>query len=73
VPEVVHAVVAGQAILWVRTSDEFREAILDALDRQDILVRGDPGDGVRISLADAATNDRVIAALGDRHSFKAIR
>ncbi|MCF4121346.1 histidinol-phosphate transaminase [Antribacter sp. KLBMP9083] len=68
------AVIAGQAnFVWLRADDTLRELIVDHLERNDILVRGYRGDGVRISLADGPTNDHVIAALGDRSSFEAAR
>jgi histidinol-phosphate aminotransferase len=68
------AVVAGQAnFVWLRTDDTLRERIVDHLLKHDILVRGYRGDGVRISLADGLTNDRVITALGDRSTFAAAR
>ncbi len=51
---------------WIRASDELRERPLDALSGADILARGYAVDGVRITLADAATNDRVLAVLADR-------
>jgi histidinol-phosphate aminotransferase len=35
----------------------------------DILVRGYAVDGVRITLADRATNDRVLAVLANRGRF----
>jgi histidinol-phosphate aminotransferase len=37
--------------------------LLSAFDAADILVRGYAGDGVRVTIADAASNDRVIAVL----------
>jgi histidinol-phosphate aminotransferase len=54
---------------WLRASDELRGQLLDALADADILARGYPGDGVRISLADRSTNDRVLAVLSDRKRF----
>lgn len=57
--------------IWLRASDALREEILAALSAADILARGYPGDGVRISLADAATNDRVLAVLDDPSHFSA--
>lgn len=54
---------------WLRASDELRERLLTALGEADILVRGYAVDGVRITLADAATNDRVLAVLADRGRF----
>ncbi len=56
---------------WLRASDELRGQLLDALSAADILARGYAGDGVRISLADRATNDRVLAVLAHRERFAA--
>lgn len=56
---------------WLRASDELRGQLLDALSSADILARGYAGDGVRISLADRATNDRVLAVLAHRERFVA--
>ena len=56
---------------WLRASDELRGQLLDALSSADILARGYAGDGVRISLADRATNDRVLAVLAHRERFAA--
>lgn len=65
-------VVAGQAnFVWLRADDTLRERVVGHLETNDILVRGYRGDGVRISLADGPTNDRVITALGDRSRFEA--
>ena len=49
--------------LWIRADDTLREALADAFDRADILVRGYQGDGVRITVADPAANDRVLRLL----------
>jgi histidinol-phosphate aminotransferase len=54
---------------WVRASDDLRVQLLDALAQADILARGYAVDGVRITLADAAINDRVLAVLADRGRF----
>lgn len=54
---------------WLRASDELREQILAALSDADILARGYVGDGVRITLADRETNNRVLAVLSDRRRF----
>jgi histidinol-phosphate aminotransferase len=54
---------------WLRASDELREQILAALSDADILARGYAGDGVRITLADRETNNRVLAVLSDRRRF----
>ncbi|GAB5077504.1 histidinol-phosphate transaminase [Arthrobacter sp. AD-310] len=56
---------------WLRASDELRGQLLDALSAADILARGYVNDGVRISLADKKTNDRVLAVLSDRGRFAA--
>ena len=54
---------------WLRASDELRGQLLDALSEADILARGYAGDGVRISLADHDTNNRVLAVLSQRGRF----
>jgi histidinol-phosphate aminotransferase len=56
---------------WLRASDGLREQILAALSDADILARGYAGDGVRITLADRETNNRVLAVLSDRRRFAA--
>ena len=56
---------------WLRVPDQVREQILAALSEADILARGYQGDGVRISLADRKTNNRVLAVLSDRSRFGA--
>lgn len=55
--------------VWLRTTPELHAQLMAAFDAADILVRGYPGDGIRISLADPATNDRVLAVLADRPAF----
>lgn len=57
--------------VWLRAGDELRQALVDAFDRSDVLVRAYAGDGVRITLADPATNDRVLEVLKDRSAFPA--
>jgi histidinol-phosphate aminotransferase len=54
---------------WLRASDELRERLLAALGEADILARGYAVDGVRITLADPETNNRVLAVLADRGRF----
>ena len=49
--------------VWLRMPDADREALVDLLAANHILVRGYPGDGVRISIADASATDRVVAVL----------
>lgn len=48
---------------WLRTDDAERERLVAAFDAAGIMVRGYAGDGVRITLADPASNDRVLAVL----------
>lgn len=55
--------------VWLRAEPELHAQLMEAFDAADILVRGYPGDGIRISLADPATNDRVLAVLADRIRF----
>ncbi len=55
--------------VWLRAGEELLGQLMDAFDAADILVRGYAGDGVRISLADPATNDRVLEVLADRTRF----
>ncbi|WP_380162194.1 histidinol-phosphate transaminase [Kineococcus sp. R86509] len=49
--------------VWLRADDARREELVEAFAAADVLVRGYAGDGVRITLADPATNDRVLAVL----------
>ncbi|MCS5723151.1 histidinol-phosphate transaminase [Herbiconiux sp. CPCC 203407] len=49
--------------VWLRLGDADRERALELLAADDILARGFAGDGLRITLADPATNDRVLASL----------
>lgn len=49
--------------LWLRTDDVEREKLVAAFDAADIMVRGYAGDGVRVTIADPASNDRVLAVL----------
>lgn len=51
--------------LWLRADDDERKALVKAFTRADILVRAYPGDGIRVTLADTVTNDRVITVLTD--------
>ncbi|MBD2761950.1 histidinol-phosphate transaminase [Kocuria sp. cx-455] len=57
--------------VWLRAGEELRRALVDAFDRSDVLVRAYAGDGVRITLADPVTNDRVLEVLKDRSAFPA--
>lgn len=49
--------------LWIRADDSLRATLLDAFDLADIMVRAYQGDGVRITVADPASNDRVLRLL----------
>ncbi|MFT4264541.1 MAG: histidinol-phosphate transaminase [Nocardioides sp.] len=49
--------------VWLRCGDHHREELLAAFDAADVLVRGYAGDGIRITLADRASNDRALAIL----------
>jgi histidinol-phosphate aminotransferase len=49
--------------LWIRADDSLRARLVDAFDRAGILVRAYQGDGVRITVADPASNDRVLRLL----------
>jgi histidinol-phosphate aminotransferase len=59
--------------LWLRAGDTLLVELMTAFDEADILVRGYAGDGVRISIADPASNDRVLAVLAARDRFGAQR
>lgn len=60
------AVPDGEAnFFWLRCADAERERLVDAFDAAGVMVRGYAGDGVRVTLADRATNDRVLAVLAD--------
>jgi histidinol-phosphate aminotransferase len=49
--------------VWFRVTDEESRHIVETLATEGILVRSYPGDGIRITVADAATTDRLLAAL----------
>ncbi len=49
--------------LWIRADDELRASLVEAFDGAGILVRAYQGDGVRVTVADAASNDRVLRLL----------
>jgi histidinol-phosphate aminotransferase len=49
--------------VWLRTDEACRLDLVERFAAADVLVRGYPGDGVRITLADPATNDRVLEVL----------
>jgi len=49
--------------VWLRMDDRSSRQVVAALAEADILVRAYPGDGVRITVADAAVTDRLLAAL----------
>jgi histidinol-phosphate aminotransferase len=49
--------------VWLRADDATRERLVAAFDAAGVMVRGYPGDGIRVTLADPASNDRVLAVL----------
>ncbi|WP_142057775.1 histidinol-phosphate transaminase [Pseudarthrobacter sp. B4EP4b] len=49
--------------LWIRADDELRTRLMEAFDGAGIMVRAYQGDGVRITVADTAANDRVLRIL----------
>ena len=49
--------------VWLRCRDAERERLVAAFDAAGILVRGYAGDGIRVTLADPVSNDRVLAVL----------
>lgn len=49
--------------IWLRAEDRTRERLVAAFEAAGVMVRGYPGDGVRVTLADPASNDRVLAVL----------
>ena len=49
--------------LWIRADEHLQARLVDAFDSAGILVRAYQGDGVRITVADAASNDRVLRLL----------
>ncbi|MDQ0147319.1 histidinol-phosphate transaminase [Pseudarthrobacter niigatensis] len=49
--------------LWIRADDALLARLVDAFDHAGILVRAYPGDGVRITVADPASNNRVLRLL----------
>ncbi|PKQ32534.1 MAG: histidinol-phosphate transaminase [Actinobacteria bacterium HGW-Actinobacteria-2] len=55
--------------IWIRLEDEVREALMEAFDEAEILVRGYAGDGVRITIASREANDRVLAVLAEQVSL----
>jgi histidinol-phosphate aminotransferase len=49
--------------LWIRADDDLAARLVAAFDQEGILVRAYPGDGIRITVADPASNDRVLQVL----------
>ncbi|MDT0169789.1 histidinol-phosphate transaminase [Pseudarthrobacter sp. BRE9] len=49
--------------LWIRADAGLLARLVDAFDRAGIMVRAYQGDGVRITVADPASNDRVLRLL----------
>ena len=49
--------------LWIPADDDLLARLVDAFNGAGIMVRAYQGDGVRITVADAASNDRVLRIL----------
>ena len=49
--------------LWIRADESLRARLVEAFDGAGIMVRAYQGDGVRITVADPASNDRVLQLL----------
>ncbi|MFJ6028795.1 histidinol-phosphate transaminase [Pseudarthrobacter sp. NPDC092424] len=49
--------------LWIRADEHLQARLVDAFDGAGILVRAYQGDGVRITVVDPASNDRVLRLL----------
>jgi histidinol-phosphate aminotransferase len=49
--------------LWIRADDDLTARLVAAFDHADILVRAYQGDGIRITVADPASNDRVLEVM----------
>jgi histidinol-phosphate aminotransferase len=49
--------------LWIRADDQLLAKLVDAFDAAGIMVRAYQGDGVRITVADPASNNRVLRLL----------
>jgi histidinol-phosphate aminotransferase len=55
--------------IWIRTGSELRRQLVEAFTGADVLVRAYADDGIRITLADPSSNDRVLAVLAHRARF----
>ena len=49
--------------LWIRADDRLQAGLVEAFDAAGILVRAYQCDGVRITVADPTSNDRVLRIL----------
>ena len=54
---------SGGNFLWIRSDADAQQRLVEEFAAADILVRAYPGDGIRITLADEPSNDRVIDVL----------
>jgi len=52
--------------LWIRADDGLRGRLVAAFDQAAIMVRAYQGDGIRITVADPASNDRVLQVLENK-------
>jgi len=55
--------VGAANFVWLRADDHTRVRLVAAFEAAGVMVRGYPGDGVRVTLADPVSNDRVLAVL----------
>ncbi|MFJ6314396.1 histidinol-phosphate transaminase [Pseudarthrobacter oxydans] len=49
--------------LWIRAGEDLLARLVEAFDTAGVMIRAYQGDGVRITVADAASNDRVLQIL----------
>ena len=49
--------------LWIRADDDLTARLVAAFDQADIMVRAYQGDGIRITVADPASNNRVLQVM----------
>ena len=49
--------------LWIRAGEDLLARLVDAFDAAGVMIRAYQGDGVRITVADPASNNRVLRLL----------
>lgn len=60
-----HVLPSQANFIWIRTDGERNAQLAKAFDDAEILTRVFPDDGIRVTLADRASNDRVLEVLKD--------